>query len=335
MKNTTRKQFSAYAAHIASLNGVDDATVKFAVEPSIEQKMEDRIQESADFLKGINIIPVDEMTGEKIGLGIDSPIASRTDTTSKDRAPRPVGDMTGQTYEAKKTDFDTYITYKQMDIWAKFPDFQQRLRNKVIEQIARDRLMIGFNGTSAAVETDIATNQLLQDVNIGWLQHIRNDASERVLDGIKVGAGGDYENMDAAVFDAVNELIDPWHRDDSELVAITGRSLLSDKYLGLINANDKPTEKNALRTLMANKTLGNLPGMGVPFFPTRGLLITKMSNLSIYWQSGSRRRYIQDNPKRDRVEDFNSVNEAYVVEDFGACALLDNILLPDGAGGWV
>mgnify|MGYP003109954060 CR=1 FL=1 len=334
MKNTTRSQFNAYAAQIAVLNSVEDATVKFAVEPTIEQKMEDRIQESADFLKDINILPVDEMSGEKIGIGIDSPIASRTNTVDNDRSPRAVGDMTGKTYEAKKTDFDTYITYKQMDIWAKFPDFQQRLRNKVIEQIARDRLMIGFNGTSAAAETDIDTYPMLQDVNIGWLQHIRAGASERVLDGIKVGAGGDYENMDAAVFDATNELLDPWYREDSELVAVTGRSLLADKYLGLINANDAPTEKNALRTLMANKTLGNLPGLGVPFFPTRSLLITKRSNLSIYWQSGSRRRQIMDNPKRDRVEDFNSVNEAYVVEDFGACAFLDNILLPDGQGGW-
>ena len=333
MKNTTRTQFNAYASHIATLNGIDDATVKFSVEPSIEQKMEDRIQERADFLKDINL-PVDEMSGEVIGLGIDSPVASRTNITAKDRAPRPVGGMTSRTYHAKETEFDTYITYKQMDLWAKFKDFQPRLRNKVIEQIARDRLMIGFNGETAEIETDIDANPLLQDVNIGWLQHIRNDANERVLDGIKVGEGGDYKNMDAAVFDAVNELIDPWHRDDSALVAITGRSLLSDKYLGLINDNDAPTEKNALRTLMANKTLGNMPGMAVPFFPTSNILITKMSNLSIYWQTGSRRRHIMDNPKRNRVEDFNSVNEAYVVEDFGACALLDNILLPDGQGGW-
>ncbi|RCK44810.1 capsid protein [Thalassospira profundimaris] len=334
MKNNTRNMFNAYAAHIAQLNGIDDATTKFSVEPTIEQKMEDRIQEQADFLQEINIVPVDEMSGEVIGLGIDNPVASRTDTTNKDRSPRPVGSMTRRTYTAKKTDFDTYITYKQLDTWAKFPDFQPRLRNKVIEQIARDRMMIGFNGLTAEPETDLASNPLLQDVNTGWLQHIRNDAGERVLDGIKVGDGGDYNNMDAFVFDAVNELLDPWYRDDSGLVAITGRALLSDKYLGLVNANDKPTEKIALRTLMSNKTLGNLPGMGVPFFPSRGILITKMSNLSIYWQTGSRRRQIADNPKRDRIEDFNSVNEAYVVEDFGACALLDNILLPDGAGGW-
>ena len=334
MKNTTRTQFNAYAAHIAQLNGIDDATVKFNVEPTIEQKLEDRIQEQADFLGEINIIPVDEMSGETLGLGIDSPIASRTDTTANDRSPRSVGSMIPRNYACKKTDFDTYVTYQRLDAWAKFPDFQTKLRNHVTMQIARDRLMIGFNGETAEVATDIATYPLLQDVNIGWLQHIRNDANERVLDGIKVGPGGDYENMDAAVFDATNELLDPWHRDDSALVAITGRSLIADKYLGLINDNGAPTEKAALRTLMSNKTLGNLAGKAVPFFPTRSILISKPSNLSIYWQAGSHRRKIEDNAKRDRIEDFNSVNEAYVVEDFGACALLDNILLPDGAGGW-
>ncbi|OAF25355.1 phage capsid protein [Escherichia coli] len=33
--------------------------------------------------------------------------------------------------------------------------------------------MIGFNGTSHAYESDFHTNKLLQDVNVGWLEHIR------------------------------------------------------------------------------------------------------------------------------------------------------------------
>ena len=40
------------------------------------------------------------------------------------------------------------------------------------------------------------------------------------------------------------------------------------------------------------------------------------------------------NPKRDRIEDYQSVNEAYVIEDYGKCALIDGITVPDGAGGW-
>jgi hypothetical protein len=44
------------------------------------------------------------------------------------------------------------------------------------------RIMIGFNGTSAAATTDRSTNPKLQDVNIGWLQKIRTNAADRNVD---------------------------------------------------------------------------------------------------------------------------------------------------------
>ncbi|PKR55043.1 phage major capsid protein, P2 family [Thalassospira marina] len=335
MRNSTRSLFSSYCAHIAQLNAVDNVSHKFELQPEIEQKLEDRITESADFLNEINIIPVDEMKGQTLGLGVDSPIASRTNTKAAEREARSVGSMNEHSYECVQTNFDTYVEYKRLDMWAKFPDFQPRLRNHVTQQIARDRLMIGFNGESVSPDTDIDANPLLQDVNIGWLQGIRDHAPERVLSDIKVGAGGDYATLDGLVFDAAEELLDPWYKDDTDVVAITGRLLLSDKYLSLIEANDKPTEKNALQTLISNKLIGNRRANVVPFFPKKSILITKKSNLSIYWQNGSHRRSVIDNPKRDRIEDFNSVGEAYVIEDFGACAFIDNILTPTGAeGAW-
>ena len=53
--------------------------------------------------------------------------------------------------------------------------------------------------------------------------------------------------------------------------------------------------------------------------------ITRLDNLSIYWQEGTRRRTIVDNAKRDRIENYESSNEAYVVEDHGAMAVVENI----------
>lgn len=35
------------------------------------------------------------------------------------------------------------------------------------------------------------------------------------------------------------------------------------------------------------------------------------------------------NPKRDRIENFESVNEAYVVEDYRCAALVENIQIGD------
>ena len=59
MRNETRKQFDAYLARLAKLNGVNSAVQTFAVEPSVQQKLEQRIQESSEFLKQINVYGVD------------------------------------------------------------------------------------------------------------------------------------------------------------------------------------------------------------------------------------------------------------------------------------
>ncbi|MGY0794301.1 phage major capsid protein, P2 family [Azospirillum argentinense] len=337
MRNDTRTLFNAYLARQGELNGVADATRKFAVAPTVEQRLEDRIRESADFLKLVNVVPVDQQSGEKLGLGISQPAAGRTDTNSADRQPRNLVALDSRGYAAVQTNFDTFIKYQQLDAWAKFPDFQARVRNQTTQQIARDRLMIGWNGETAAPNTNLTTYPLLQDVNVGWLKHIRTGAPQRVMEGVKIGdaSGTDYKTFDAAVFDATNELLDEWHAEASDLVVIVGRQLLNDKYLGLLNSADAPTEKVALNTLMLSRTIGGKKAISVPYFPPRSILITSPDNLSIYWQNGTRRRMITDNPKRDRVEDFQSVNEAYVVEDLGKAALIDGIELPNAdESGW-
>ena len=88
MRNTTRKLYTAMLAHIAQLNGVDDATSKFSVDPSVQQTLETRIQESSDFLRQINIVGVTEQQGEKLGLGVGGPIASTTTPPSRIAPPR-------------------------------------------------------------------------------------------------------------------------------------------------------------------------------------------------------------------------------------------------------
>lgn len=237
MRNDTRQQFEAFTSQVAALNGVTNATHTFAVSPTVQQTLETRIQESSEFLGLINVIGVDELQGQKVGLGVTGTVASRTDTTAgAKRVPRNVADTTGNSYQCAKTDFDTAIPYALLDAWSRFPDFQARLRDAIIKRQALDRMLIGFNGTSAAATTNRAANPLLQDVNIGWLQQYRANAAARVLtqvggDGkVNIGPTGDYKNLDALVYDAVSSLIDPWHRKDPSLVAVAGRTLVHDKY---------------------------------------------------------------------------------------------------------
>jgi len=338
MHNKTRALFQTYTDQLSRLNGVESTSTKFSIDPTVEQTLEDRIQDSADFLQSINMISRTEQSGQILGLGASGPVAGRTNTAEKDRKPRAVTGLTKREYTCRKTDFDTFVPYALLDSWAKFPDFHARIRDHVTRQIARDRLMIGWNGTSAAANTNPVKNTLLQDVNIGWLQHLRTDAPARVMSGKKMGEakGADYRNLDALVFDVCNELVAEHHRGDPSIVVIVGNQLLNDRYLSLINnpTADAPTERAAWQTTILNKTIGGRSALTVPFFPARSVLVTSPSNLSIYWQAGSHRRHIEDEPKRDRIVDYLSINEAYVVEDMGKCALVEGILLPDGQDGW-
>ncbi|OEY67472.1 phage major capsid protein, P2 family [Marinobacter sp. X15-166B] len=331
MRTESRVLFNQLRQQIAQLNGVDNPAEAFAVTPSVQQTLENRIQESSAFLQSINLVGVDEIKGEKIGLGVGS-IAGRTDVSSKDRTPRDVSDLGSNGYECFLTEFDTALPYSKIDAWAKFPNFQALVRDAIIRQQALDRIMIGFNGTSAAAETNRTTNPFLQDVNIGWLEHYRTTAPERVMaevvgasGEVTVGAAGDYKNLDALVYNAVNNLIDPWHRESPDLVVLIGRTLLEDKYFPLINENQTPSEKAAADLIVSQKRMGGLQAVSVPFIPAGTIMITPRDNLSIYYQTGSRRRQVIDNPRRNRIENFESSNEAYVVEDFGAGCVIENI----------
>ncbi|KQW11973.1 MULTISPECIES: phage major capsid protein, P2 family [Pseudomonas] len=334
MRNDTRVLFNAYLQQLAQLHGVADVTTKFTADPSVAQTLETRMQESSAFLSAINVYPVSEQSGEKVGIGIDGTIASTTDTTVKDREPRDPSGLDDRGYTCTQTNFDTSIRYQKLDQWAKFKDFQARIRDAIIKAQALNRIMIGWNGISRAATSNPTINKLLQDVNIGWLQKMREENPARVMtevkDGsgkIEIGANKDFANIDALVVSMVNEFIEPWYQEDTELVVICGRQLLADKYFPIINTIQAPSEMLAADIVTSQKRLGNLPAVRVPHFPASGLMVTRLDNLSLYWQEGTRRRTVIDNAKRDRIENFESVNESYVIEDLGCAALAENITL--------
>lgn len=343
MKNTTRTAFEGFKSQIAKLNGVEDVTTKFAASPAVEQTLISKMQESSDFLRRVNIMGVDNQQGEKLGLGVGSTIASTTDTSSTERATQDPTTLDTVGYNCTQTNFDTHITYAKLDAWAHMPDFQQRVRDQVLTRQRLDRIMIGFNGTSRAATSDRVANPLLQDVNKGWLQKLREyDAGSNVLDEggtageIRVGESGDYANLDSLVYDVISNLLDPWYREDTQLVAILGRDLMDEKYFPLIETHGgTPTESRALDMMMSAKRVGGVQAIQVPFFPARAIAVTRLDNLSIYLQNGSTRRAIIDNPKQDRVEDYQSVNEAYVIEDNGGMCMAEHIkFTSDGGTTW-
>lgn len=364
MRNETRVLFNAYVSRIALLNSVADATTKFSVDPVVEQTLEAKMAESSEFLSAINVVPVIEQQGQTLGLGTTRTIAGRVDTSggTKRNPSDPTGNSETNAYNCRQTNFDWSQRYALLDAWRHRPEFQTLLRDAILRQQARDRIMIGWNGTSAAATTDRTANPLLQDVNIGWIKKLRDRAPAQILsdggltvksDGtnntalkkiyVKPGvelfdgsaynavggsahAAADYSSLDALVLDLL-QLLPEWHRGNTDLVVIVGRALIDDKYFTIAQTTGATaTEVEATdRILRSTKQIGGLPAALVPFFPANAIMITTLDNLSIYWQEGTRRRFLKDEPELDRIANYESVNEDYVIEDYDLVAFAENI----------
>lgn len=346
MQTSTRLLLHAFVAQVAKLNGLPAAFTavpgkldEFNVSPAIEQRLQAKLRTISDFMSRINVMPVVNQQGSRVGVGVNRSLASRTNRAAGNR--RSPGDVTGSDqidqYLCKKTDYDYAWSYELLDAWAHMPEFQQLCRDAVLAQKAEDIMCIGFNGVDAAVETDRDAFPLLQDVNYGWLHKIRNYAASRVMaHGTKdtakiyVSADGtaDYANLDALVFDAIQNLIHERFRTATDLVVMVGGDLVHDKYFKIIEeAGNTATEQVARDVILSSRQLGGKPTVQVPFFPAGSILITSFKNLSYYWQIGTARRAILDNPSLDQIDNFESINDAFMVEEYGKCALLENIQL--------
>ena len=326
LSNAARLKFSTLALAIASTYAVASVHEEFNVTPTHAQTLNEKITLSSAFLQRINVLAVTEIKGEKVMIGVNGTVTGRINTSTNDRVARDVLGLDGIGYELFDTQSDVALKYATIDAWSKFPDFAQKYAAAVQKQIGLDRIMIGWNGTSVAPNTDRTANPLLQDVNKGWMQIVREQAPQQILvEGatagkIQVGAGGDYANLDALVFD-VSLMIDEEFRDGGDLVAIIGRDLLAyDKGKLYAAQGDKPTEKERIEMAQVIATYGGLPSFTCPHFPSKGVVVTSWDNLSIYFQDSSWRRQIVQNPKRSQVEDYNARNEGYVVEQLGKFA---------------
>ncbi len=330
MRRETRLLFTQLQAAMAQVYEVADATMQFTATVPMAQRLNDAIQESDAFLSEISIIPVDDIKGEVLDMQIHSTIAGRTDTTgNNEREPQMAGAPDGREYECKQTNFDVGILYSMLDTWARYPDFRKRYMNAVLRRIALDRILIGWYGVSAAATSDRATNPKLQDLNKGWIYDLKtNHAENYLLTGtveagkIQIGATGDYKNIDQLVYD-IYSLIPAEHRTGRE-VAIVGQQLVAHDMNKVLGAHaETPTEKVNFQIL--GKSYGGLRSAIVPQFPDTGLLVTDPRNLQLYYQRTSLRRQSVDEPKKNRVADYISQNEAYAIGNLKAAAGIEAV----------
>ncbi|TCT42635.1 P2 family phage major capsid protein [Vibrio crassostreae] len=332
MQKQTKTKLSAYVKAVAAQNDVDDATEKFNVSPNGTQRIIAAIRESSWFLSKINIISVKNQKGESIGLGVTGMIASRTDTSgSGKRTPKDHSSMGAMPYMCEQTNFDTALRYAKLDAWAHHKNFNALISKATREQIDANKITIGWYGVSVAKNTDASANPNGEDVNKGWFQAMRDHNAERLIttgqkaDGeIRIGEGGDFINLDLAVLETKNLLHDACE-NDSNLVAIIGSDLLAyDKAKFYEAHGNTPSEKGKIQELQVIGTYGGLPAVKVPGFPSTGIMVTSYDNLSIYIQEGSVRRSAgKKNDEKDQIENFESMNMAYVLEEVGKAAAIE------------
>lgn len=361
MDKKTRLLFNSYLTSIAELNNVETTAETFAVEPVVEQRFEEKLKETIEFLGLIGFESVVQQAGTTLGLESSKSIMGRTNTAGNTRR-HPVDPTdNGETnsYFCQQTDFDWSRSYANLDKWRHKPAFEMLLAMTILKQQGRDLIMCGWYGESRAAQSDRDANPLLQDVNEGWLFKIRTNAAAQVFDDgnltvyddksdnealkaiyIKADADlydagtdnsdeaeADYSSIDALVLDAKRYLPE-WHRGDTDLVVIVGHDLVDDKYFNIAQKTGATaTEVEATdRILRSTKTLGGLPAVRVPFFPADAILITRLDNLAIYTQEGTRRRRLVDEPEYNRIANYESVNMDYVIEDYELVVLVENIV---------
>ncbi|WP_373746209.1 phage major capsid protein, P2 family [Neisseria dentiae] len=326
-----------YIDAVSAANGVKDTAQQFSVTPAVSQKMREAVRLSSAFLQKINIVQKTEIAGEIIGIGAGLN-ASRTATDpsgeTKARKPKSVHTKSGRRYLCEKVNFDSMITYDDMDQWSAHSNYIQLVNAQIVKSKALSLIAIGFNGIKSAPDSDAETNPLLQDIKKGWLQQLRDGVPQNVLgsssSAVEVGKDKKYKNLDAIVVDACNELIDDEFAELPDMVVLCHRTLLGDKYFAVTNeSGEKATEQLAAHAITAAKRLGGLPAVAVPYFPKNTMLITPLSNLSIYFHKTGHRRELVNEPRFDRISDYQSENIDYVVEEFGAAALIENIKIAE------
>lgn len=345
---------------IVHLNGATRGVAhQFSLDPTAEQRLEDLQREEVGFLQQINVIGVRDLIGQVIGLGTDDMIASRTAEADLPRKARYVGKLQDREYRLYDTEFNTKLPWQIIDNWSKFPDFAQRYARHVAVSVALSRISVGWNGLVAAASTDAEDNPLGEDVNIGWLQKLRLEKADHVMGRATVTAGGittatgaaapiyigpnadsadgDYKNIDALAYDLISGM-PSWSRNSTDHVVLVSQDLVDEKYFPMINRPLSDTIDGGRSTsdqvvgdiIMSTKQIGGRRAAIVPKFPEKTMAVTPLKNLSMYYQEGSRRRYIKDEPEnKASLVDYNSVNEGYVIEDTDFMVLAENIEFGD------
>ncbi|QLD32990.1 P2 family phage major capsid protein [Mannheimia varigena] len=287
--------------------------------PEEQKKLITRLKQNRLF-KLLNLVQTRFAEGEAIGLF--TPIAGTTNTEQGiEREPKHAL-APAQKYHCEQINIDSYIRYEKIDAYNLENNLEERLNQLLDDNLLRGLLMVGWQGVSRVPTSNPAQNPLAQDVKKGWLQKIREGKPTAIINGATVGKGQAFKNVNALIKQGLSK-ISPAYAMGGDMIAICGRDIIADEIIQLEH-NDLSENLADLLTL-CQQAKGGLKAVSIPYFPSNAILITRLDNLSIYLHLNNIRRKALNMPQKDSVETFFSLNVDYVVEDFNACCLMENI----------
>jgi P2 family phage major capsid protein len=312
-----------FSTQLAVAYGVTSSSNKFAVSAPMETKLRAALLDSVEFLKMITTMPVDQIKGQVVKVG-NYGIATGRKNGGRFLTTQNVD---GHTYELTETDSCSAVTWAVLSSWANagnVNEFMKLISQNATLRFALDMLRVGFNGVSIAADSDPIANPMGEDVNKGWHQIVTEKAPEQIMTDdvyFDPDGGGHYKTLDAIVTEMKNTLIHPSLRNDPRLVVLVGSDLTATAQTSMMNKADTPSEKVAAQKM--DKNIGGLHAYTPPFFPSKRIVLTMLSNLHIYTQKGTSHRKAKDEEDRKQFESSYWRQEGYAVEEHEAYAAID------------
>ncbi|EOI6869047.1 phage major capsid protein, P2 family [Yersinia enterocolitica] len=315
-QNYARRIGEASGSNINTLPLSTNGIGRFSISAPQETSLRLALMEQNWFLPLITTRDVDQIRGQVIDVGNPGLFTGRR---VEGRFTKNVG-LSGNIYQLYPTDSCARLPWETLSNWIHSgttdDEFIQLVAEFTLRTFANDILRVGFNGTSAALETDGDANPNGEDVNIGWHQIAKNfdtlhansatpeqdripGFTPRVInpgDGeLTIGENGIFKTLDAMASWLISTTIPSQFQNEPDLVLLIGSDLIAAEQFRLFQEAGKPTE-NIAAQMLANTVTGRRVYVA-PFLPGKRMAVTTLANLHNYNQRNHQYRraeHVQD-----------------------------------------
>ncbi|MDP8170553.1 P2 family phage major capsid protein [Pasteurella skyensis] len=248
-------------------------------------------------------------------------IAGTTDTRTTPRDPKIVLEKESKEVNVQQINIDSNITYNDLDSFISTSQKEKKLEAVATDDIISNLIMLGFNGTHRSKNSDPQLYPLGQDVIKGWLQKIRDDAPQSVLNNETVGKAQSNKNLND-LFKKAKKQLPPVIAKSGKLIAICGSNILPDVEIQF-TYNELSFKKE--QATLSQKTIAGIKCIVMPYFPENSVLITTLDNLRLAFQNNTTRFALLNNPSKSRIEHWFSTNVDYIIDSYKSAILIENI----------